>query len=200
MKKLIVLGSIVCLSLDLSAQGTVNFGNNQASAVTNAVTGAKIPKGNTFTAQLWYAPDTGSSPSADDMQPLAGTTGIGPIAGLITGGTKVTPATTAPGGFAWFQIRIWETAYAATWEEAQTNVLNGRLAIAGTSNIIKVKTGDPNAVPPTTPGSLTGPAGLSFRCFGPPITCIPEPSVISVCLLGMAACFVLRRRGPNRKC
>ena len=198
MKKLIVLGACFCLSLDLYAQGTVNFGNNQASAVTNAVTGARLVAGNMFTAQLWYAPDTGSSPSADDMQPLAGTTGIGPIAGLITGGTKMTPATTAPGGFAWFQIRIWETAYAATWEEAQTKVLNGRYAIAGTSNIVKVKTGDPNAVPPTTPGSLVN--GLSFLCFGRPITCIPEPSVISFCLLGMAACFALRRRGPDRKC
>ena len=193
MKKLIVLGACFCWSLDLSAQGTVNFGNNLATAVSNWVTNAKLPAGNTFTAQLWYAPDIGSIPTPDEMQPLGATTGIRPIAGLITGGTRTTPNSTAPGGFAWFQIRIWETAYGLTWFEAITKTLNGRLAIAGASNIIKVKTGDPAAIPPGLPGSLTA-AGLSFLCFGDPFLCIPEPSVISFCLLGMATCFALRRR------
>ena len=199
MKKLILLGACICSSLNLQAQGTVNFGNNVASAVTNAVTGARLVAGNMFTAQLWYAPDRGSSPTEREMQPLGATTGISPLPGLITGGTRTTPNSTAPGGFAWFQIRILETAYGPTWDEAITRSLNGRLAIVGTSNIIKVKTGDPTAIPPGLPGSLAA-AGLSFLCFGPPITCIPEPSVISSCLLGMAACFALRRRGPDRKC
>ena len=191
MKKVLVLAAAMFASINMFAQGTVNFGNNNATAVINSVTGAKIVAGNSFTAELWYAPDTGSVPAAAAMAPIAGArTGISPIAGLITGGTKMTPNTTAPGVTAYFQIRIWETAYGADWATAQTTVLNGRNAIAGSSDIIKVTTGNPGAIPPGTPGSLVTAGLKSFNV----IQIVPEPSVVGLGLLGAGALMFLRRR------
>lgn len=189
MKKLLLLSAAIFASINMYGQGTVNFGNNAASAVSNKVTNAKIVAGNSFTAQLWYAPDTGAVPSADSMVALAGTTGISPIAGLITGGTKVVPNTLG-GTAAYFQIRIWETAYGTTWQEATTKSLNGRLTIAGASDIIRVVVGDPTAVPPGLPGSLTT-AGLKTFSVD---QLVPEPSIIGLGLLGAGSLLFLRRR------
>jgi hypothetical protein len=188
MNKLLLLSAAIFASINMYGQGTVNFGNNAGSAVTNKVTGAKIINGNTFTAQLWYAADTGAVPTADQMIPIAGTTGISPIPGLITGGTKVVPNTPV-GTAAYFQIRIWETAYGTTWAEASTKTLNGRGAIAGQSDILKVTTGNPDAVPPGLPGSLTA-AGL--KAFT--VDIVPEPSIIGLGLLGAGSFLFLRRR------
>ena len=195
MNKLLLLSAAIFASINVYGQGTVNFGNNAATAVMNSVTGARIAKGNEFTAQLWYAPDRGTAPDASAMIALGATTGISPIAGLITGGTRTTPTLanggTAGGGNAYFQIRIWETAYGATFATAVTTVLNGRLAIGGTSSIFKVATGDPGAIPPGTPGALTAPGGLTAFNVD---QIIPEPSIIGLGLLGAGSLLFLRRR------
>ena len=190
-----LLSAAIFASINMYGQGTVNFGNNAATAVINTVTGAKIAKGNEFTAQLWYAPDKGTAPTAESMIALGATTGISPIAGLITGGTRTTPdlasGGTAGGGTAYFQIRIWETAYGTTsWDVATRTTLNGRGAIAGESNIFKANTGDPGAFPPGTPGSLAGPTGLAAFT----VDIVPEPSIIGLGLLGAGSLLFLRRR------
>ena len=194
MNKLLLLSAAIFASINVYGQGTVNFGNNAATAVINSVTGAKIAKGNEFTAQLWYAPDKGTAPTAESMIALGATTGISPIAGLITGGTRTTPdlanGGTAGGGTAYFQIRIWETAYGTSFAEAVRTTLNGRGAIAGTSTIFKVATGDPGAVPPGTPGALTQAGGL--QAFN--VNVVPEPSIIGLGLLGAGSLLFLRRR------
>lgn len=191
MKKLLLLSAAIFASINMYGQGTVNFGNNAATAVTNKLTGGRVANGNSFTAQLWYAVDTGAGvPAADALQLLPGaTTGISPIPGLITGGTKVVP--NAPGGSkVYFQIRVWETAYGSTFQEASTKQMNGRGAVLGTSDIVLVTTGDPNGVPvPTLPGSLVT-SGL--RTFN--VDVVPEPSIIGLGLLGAGSLLFLRRR------
>ena len=194
MNKLLLLSAAIFASINVYGQGTVNFGNNAATAVINKVTGAKIAKGNEFTAQLYFAPDGAVAPGEAAMIPVGGTTGISPIAGLITGGTKTINgtggATGTGGGAAYFQIRIWETAYGSSWDVATRTTLNGRGAIAGESNIFKANTGDPGAFPPGTPGSLAGPTGLAAFT----VDIVPEPSIIGLGLLGAGSLLFLRRR------
>jgi len=192
MNKLLLLSAAVFASINMYGQGTVNFGNNAASAVSNNVTHARVVAGNTFTAQLWYAPDTGTAPTADQLTALGGTTGISPIAGLITGGVRTTPNNTPGGGKAYFQIRVWETAYGATWAEATTKSLNGRLAIAGASAIFQNGTGNPAGIPPTLPEALAGATG-GLRTFTVD-QLVPEPSIIGLGLLGAGSLLFLRRR------
>lgn len=186
MKKVLVLAAAMFASINMFAQGTVNFGNNSATAVIDTSTGLRIAAGNTFIAELWYAPDTGAAPTDAQMVPIAGArTGISPVAGLITGGTKTTPATTGPGAAAYFQIRIWEAAFGADF--ATASAANG--ARAGKSDIVRVTTGNPGAVPPGTPGSLVGAGLKSFN-----VAVVPEPSVVGLGLLGAGALMFLRRR------
>jgi hypothetical protein len=95
-------------------------------------------------------------------------------------------------------VRVWETAFGATYEQAVNNPfpIGGRLAIVGTSNIIRVTTGDPSTVPPGIPASLVN-AGLQGFCLGWCNVCIPEPSALGLFLIGAVALLLmpLRRRG-----
>ena len=101
MKIIISLVLFLACSIQARAQGTVNFANNHASVVIDGCTGLVLVTGNTFIAELWSAPDNGSTPNDAQMEPITGArTGISPVAGLTTGGTKTTPNTTAPGGTA----------------------------------------------------------------------------------------------------
>jgi hypothetical protein len=146
----------------LFAQGTVNFLNASSSAVTNALTGARLPTGTTFKVALYYLPDSSTVPTLRDfdragiiLDPSSGF--FAP--GLYNGGTRTAPTAT-PGGFGWFQVRAWETAFGTSYEHALCSPpQNGRTPLIGTSNIIKVDTGDPTTSPPGAPGLLTA-AGL----------------------------------------
>jgi hypothetical protein len=188
---------IVALALGLAAtqvhgQGTVNFGNNSSTAITNALTMARVVAGTTFRVALYYLPD-GPEPSRDQMllTGLAiGANGIiQPAAGLYSAGTRTTPATTPGAGFGWFQVRCWETAFGTSYEAAVANMApqGGRLAIAGTSNIIRVKTGDP--VNNIAPGALTAFGLQTFL-----ITQVPEPTTIGLAAMGIGALLLLRRK------
>lgn len=188
---------IIALALGLAGtqvygQGTVNFGNNSSTAVTNSLTMARVVVGSTFRLALYYLPD-GPEPTPLEMLttaiPLGAQANFGPTAGLYTaGGTRTTPLTTPGSGFAWFQVRAWETAFGTSYEAALVAPANGgRQALVGSSNIIRVKTGDPaNNV---TPGALTG-----FGLQGFVVTVVPEPTAIGLAAMGIGALLLLRRK------
>lgn len=192
---------IIALALGIAGtqaygQGTINFANNSASRITNSLTMANVVAGSTFRVQLYFEHDDPVAPAMDQMISLA-TIGpshassapgnISPAAGLFGAGTRTSPAPL--GGFGWYQVRCWETAFGATYEQAVANTVtqNGRLALAGFSNIIRVKAGDPTAG--VTPGSLTA-AGLQ----GFVVTVVPEPSAIGFAAMGIGALLLLRRK------
>jgi hypothetical protein len=194
MKKtnLIVALAMGLVSAQVYGQGTVTFGNNSASAITNAFTMARVVAGTTFRVALYYLPD-GPEPSRDEMLLTGLSVGanapIAPAAGLYAAGTRTTPVTTPGAGFAWFQVRCWETAFGTSYEAAVANPVtqNGRLAIAGTSNIIRVKTGDP--VNNIAPGALTAFGLQTFL-----VTQVPEPTTIGLAAMGIGALLLLRRK------
>lgn len=199
MKKLVVASILAgALAVSVYGQGTVVFNNNSATVVTysdeaKAILGtADIgPKGASFFVELYYAPD-GATPGVEAMQggrmgPAATFSTLS--AGRFTGGNRTTPSTTPGGQPAYFQVRVWEAAYGATYEAAAGTVLNQRNAIAGSSPIFRISTGDPSTGGAATPITSTG--GLSAG-FG--ITPVPEPSVFALGLLGLGGLFLLRRR------
>jgi hypothetical protein len=176
------------------AQGTVTFGNNSATAITNCLTLQRVVAGTTFLLGLYYLPD-GPEPTREEMEllgiRLGANAAIQPAAGLYAAGTRTTPATTPGGGFAWFQVRGWESAFGTTYDQAKNaGPINGRYSLLGTSNIIRVKTGDPvNNIPP---GALTAFGLQSF--FMLQLECIPEPASFAIAALGLGALLLFRRR------
>jgi hypothetical protein len=193
MKRIFLLTALLAAALaPARGQGTVNFANSASSAVSNTLTMARLPAGTSFKAALYYLPDTGITPTVGDFDAGGLTLGASvffQLPGIFSGGTRSTPG---PGGeTAWFQVRVWETAFGATYWEAVNNsqAQGGRLALVGTSNIIRVTTGNPTITPPTTAGSLIG-AGLQGFYF----PMIPEPSALGLGLLGAALLLLERRR------
>lgn len=176
----------------LFGQGTVAFLNNSASSVSNITTLARVVGGTTFRVALYYLPDSANAPTADDFTAANTVIGQGFFSGapgIFNVGARTAP-TPEPGGVGWFQVRAWESVYGATWDLAvSAPAQGGRLALAGTSNVIKVTLGNPTTVPPGTAGSLTGSGLLSFY-----VVPVPEPSVIGLGLLGVGALLMLRRR------
>jgi len=194
MKKLVITASVMLAAVSLHAQGTVAFANAGASAVTNSLTQARIPVGTAFHVALYYLPDQVATPTTADFNErgiiLTPDAVVPQFAGIFNGGTRSAP-TSAAGAPGWFQVRAWEYAFGNSYEAAVANPVTqgGRLALVGTSNIIKVDTGDPTTTPPGTAGTLTG-NGLQGFVLVP----VPEPTTIGLGLLGLGALLALRRR------
>jgi uncharacterized protein (TIGR03382 family) len=152
-----------------------------------------VPRGSAFQAELMFAPDGTPLDAFDSVAVRLGdpVSFNAPIAGVFLGGIRTAPITPA-GGFGLFQVRVWETAYGSSYREA---IASGNPALhAGTSQILRVDTGDPNVGQPPTP--LTA-AGLTSFVIGPLSSftpCIPEPPAIALSLLAVGFFWLLHRR------
>jgi hypothetical protein len=177
-----VLKAILCFLLltgaDGYAQGLVGFANNSASRVTNGLTSEPVVAGTTFKASLYFLPATSSldepPPTTADFDTAGVVLGPHPPASFyapgIFGGGDLT-VLTQPGWFGWFQVRSWETAFGDTYEAAIANTepISGRLALAGTSNIMRFPVGNP-AFGPIPYLYNVGLQGFSLQV-------VPEPPV-----------------------
>ena len=193
MKTTLLIPLIALAGWSLHGQGTVNFANNSASAVTNSLTSARVETGTTFLAALYYAADGVTDES--QFAQVGADTGFAPLPGFIAGGTRTVPVGMAPnGGNVMFQIRAWEAAYGSTYEDAlAAPSQNGRSALVGKSNIIRVNTTDANAQPPGVPASITSGTGLAGFFLNLAPVPVPEPSSMALALMGGLATFWLRR-------
>jgi hypothetical protein len=191
----VLLGFLLLLVAHRSfTQGVVVFGNGSSQPVLNFCTGAPIVAGDTFLAGLYFAQDGITDESqfvklgaaAEFWQP-----------GVFSGGGRTAP-TAIRGGYGMFQVRVWETAFGSTYEDAAgAPAQNGRSALLGKSNIFRADTADPEH--PTKPPMTILHQGFRGFYVGDAITCIPEPNIIFFWLLAMAgivsrgtAKFVLR--------
>jgi hypothetical protein len=183
-------------TIDSFGQGTVTFANiGVGTAISNIMTLAPVPSGTAFRASLYYLPDQATAPTTADFDErgvvLLPNATTFPLAGQFNAGTRSTPGgPSAAGAPAYFQVRAWETAFGTSYEQAaNAGPMQGRLALIGTSNIIRVNTGNPLVVPPVPPGTLLS-GGLKGFYVAP----VPEPSVIGLGALGIGALLLLRRR------
>jgi hypothetical protein len=129
-------------------QGWVPFCNQGQNAyVSNALTRARVVAGSSFQAALYYAPD-GVTTESSFIQ-IGSSVGFA-AAGIFIGGTRTAPTPT-PGGWAMLQVRVFEAAYGSSYEQALVaDPQNGRRALTGKSNILRIKSVDPTVIPPPT--------------------------------------------------
>jgi hypothetical protein len=79
-----------------------------------------------------------------------------------------------------FQVRVWESAFGSTYEQAVTAPeQNGRLSLAGESQVLREFT------------DRGGPPAALYGLNGIVLTVIPEPSTLALVILGVV--FVLFR-------
>jgi hypothetical protein len=174
MKKILLIAVAAFVSVSVYAQGTVDFANIGGQIrLAPEMGGGPAPAGASIMAALYWAPD-GVTDNAAFMQVGASANLLAP--GTVVGGTRTAPVT-PPGATANFQIRAWEVASGATFDEATHR---------GISDIVSVATGNPTVTPPGVPGSL---GALSVQ-----MAIVPEPSVIALGALGAGALLLLRRR------
>jgi hypothetical protein len=181
-------------------QGTVAFiSYRTAGGITNGLTGELVPRGTRFLVSLYFAQDG----AVDEAQftPLGAPIGIFPVPGYFNRAVRTAP-TLVYSGYGMFQVRVWESAFGLTYEDAVANPIpqNGRLALAGRSGTIRVETGDPRSgLEP--PGALVGSPTIVGRRLedGIPLTVVPEPRAVwllsaGILMLGLRA----RRRLKGR--
>lgn len=187
----VVLAVVGVLSnLDLYGQGFVSFANSASSGVSNCFDFRcpcqAVPLGTTFTVGLYYAPDGETEPSIL----LRPTAAIYPLAGRFFGGTRTTPASTPPGEYAMFQVRVWETRFGSTYEEAYSAPpQGGRLSLLGVSNLMRVRTG-------TASASLLPLQPISMCNY--PGACRPVPPLAVIfCPVSASFCDVTNRVGTS---
>lgn len=187
MKKAILLSAIVATAISSYGQGTVFF-QNPGQPVVNSVTGQNVDR-NSFKVSLYWLPDSATAPTTADFDAAGGVATTATLAanGIFAVSTPVRiEGITPSGGFAWLQVRAWETAFGADYAAASTVIG----ALVGTSTPFRVDTGDPTTSPAGTPTTIVSAGFKSFQVF--PV--VPEPTAIALGLLGLGSLVLLRRR------
>ena len=187
---------------DCSGQGTLIF--NSSTALVRLENGVACPVGGgqvqfawaplgapfvpfncALTAEAWKAANPG-------WTVLGQAVDVGyPIAGRFNGGT-LTANTTPPGAIIQGVVIGWTGTGATDFLEGYQIAVtqpNGAFAVTFP---FTVDTGDPTIVPPGTPGSIYNSTATPFT--GLVITCMPEPSAVSLLLLGGLIAFIRSRR------
>jgi hypothetical protein len=119
--------------------------------ITNSVTGQAVTDADGIVGQLYWAPVAVFDERL--FEPVGNPTPT--IMGFFLGDAVRAPVTPS-GADANFQVRFWESAFGATYEEAINNrqARNGRLTLVGSTEIKRNKTGDPEADPPSPPALI----------------------------------------------
>lgn len=187
------------VSFSVFGQGAITFGTfggGVTALATNIVTGLPV-SGNGYLAQLYYGAAGATEaqlvpcPLQNGTVPAPARFGAsGPVLGYIVastgGGTRyANAAVVAPGENTAFQIRAWDATLGADWDIAQAAWMSGPIGPGlGSSSIITTKTSatSSSATPP-----LTGMTSFTLRP-------VPEPSVIALGALGLAALLYRRRK------
>jgi len=131
---LLPLLAALCVPAQVNGQGgQIIFQNNAATAVTNSLTGARAAAGNVFRVDLYAAPDGTTDEAAFTL--VAYTNFVSP--GIFLGGPRTIPFGQV-GAYVMLQVRVWETAYGNSYEEAvAAPATNGRTALAGKSIVLR---------------------------------------------------------------
>src|SRR5260370_25182858 len=139
MKKLAITIAAVFATLNIFAQGTVNFQNNLTSYVYDDTSGTPVraKAGTDFSVALYWAPvnAAGTQPPDSAFVQHRGSTHVGIFIpnvgysqpGIYVGGIVTIPGITPAGGMGWFEVKAWETAFGNTFETKT----GGRFGVSG---------------------------------------------------------------------
>ncbi len=195
-------------------QGAIRFANDDASAISNCLTGARLPVGPAFRVALYYAPHGQTNDGA--FIPIGPQTSITGAPGRFDGGMVTTPSLTPPGGLANFQVRTWESAFGDTYETAASApAQGGRYALLGKSETVEGYTsGNGRPVPSLADLGLTArrpvcpypypcltiscPADIATVGNGVPVTInYPLPTTSTCCTSNSGAVHVKYSAPPG---
>lgn len=180
MKRLAFITWSILVVFKALAQGTLYLSTTPAAIGSNQriYAGCDPMSGPHWVGQL----SVGQSP--DSLTPVGGAAPF--LTGLGAGywrdlSTTVVPL--EPGSIGFAQLRVWESAYGSTWEQAMLAGSRG-----GYSGVFVVRAGG-DGEPPSLPGNLT-----NFKSFWMLIPCVPEPSTFALAVLGLAALSYRRHK------
>lgn len=185
MKRLAFITWFILIAVEALAQGTLYLSTTPAAIGSNQriYAGCDPMSGPHWVGQL----SVGLSP--DSLTP------VGVAAPFLTGlgagywrdlSTTVVPL--EPGSIGFAQLRVWESAYGSTWEQAMLAGSRG-----GYSGVFVVRAGG-DGEPPSLPGNLT-----NFKPFWMLIPCVPEPDTLVLSTFGLATMAVISRRRNHPK-
>lgn len=169
------------------AQGTIWFGNRNATPAVNArvfENDGVTPLSTGYVAQLWAGPNAGALAPVGAAVPFRSDV-AGAFGYTVTESRTV--GTVAPGSNAVLQFRAWRLSDGATYQTAST-VIGGRY---GLSPSITVATGgvvDPGTGIQGQPNFMVGLQGFNLQ-----VVPVPEPSVIALAGLGLGGLILARR-------
>ena len=177
-----------------NGQGLVFFDNHgTSSGITNGLTWQLAEAGTKFQVALYFA----QVGVLDESQFMQLDMPIGLARPGFFFGNVLTAPTAQPAGGGFFQVRVWESAYGTTFEEAVANHVpqNGRLALAGESGILDLLTGGTDHIG-RPPGTLVGAHAIIGKPLddGILLTVVPEPSRLPVFLACLTAVALFTRR------
>ncbi|MCX8107801.1 MAG: PEP-CTERM sorting domain-containing protein [Verrucomicrobiae bacterium] len=180
MKRALILASLIA-SVGVMAQGTLlltNGGGGANSPVYEPDGTTKVAK-NVYTVAVYVGGSEAAATGA--TSPVKAPFALDKAGGLFNAG-QVELAGFAPGSKPWIKVEVWETAKGGTLSAAQQ--AGGKWGVV-VFQLGAGLGGDPGTGEPpyTTPGLV----GM------PKLTLVPEPSVMALVGLGVAA-FLLRRR------
>lgn len=192
MKKLIAVITAALATAGAYAQtGQLSFNTDVAVDGPFVVDTGGVRLDNGFMAELWAGPDAGN------LQRIAGSeqtfgifnSQVNPAAnGIITAQTTHTAGNVAAGANGVFQIRAWESngGTVTSWQAAvDAGNLQYSLATDGVSGLVQFGGdpggGNPFITPPFTELSTT-------------LMLVPEPTTITLGLLGLGGLLASRRR------
>jgi hypothetical protein len=199
MKKLLFAAAALLAALDIYAQGsgsvtftTVGVPNNKRVWVNDTgVPGeGTLAAGSAYSVALYWGP-AGVTDDRNLIQIGGSTTFLpaGPSAGTYSGGGRTINYSHSPinGEVLSFQVRAWTTADGSSYEA----VLASGRGKFGKNAIFQLKTKDESNSLETKPNIADAVRSPGYTGFS---LGIPEPSVISLGLLGVGALLMLRRR------
>jgi len=166
MKKLTIrLITLLAMAGSVFAQGTLWFANSGTSRVTFQETGARVPGSNGIHVIVYVAPDGQTNeavfvPATSSL--LVGVTGGLPNPGLYESPVLQPVAIAAPGSVVMVQVRAFEIAYGANYEQAvAAPPMNGRRTYAGKSVVARYTLGGGILGGPAKVGDVVGPMTVS---------------------------------------
>ncbi|MCW5552463.1 MAG: PEP-CTERM sorting domain-containing protein [Verrucomicrobiae bacterium] len=190
---------IVSIALNLSlvcstwAQSSFELANKHTPLVNAPVFDAQgeLLSGPQYLAELW------GGTTADSLTPLVDIAqGFRrEMAPFISPGYFFSPSAYLSGtnvpplGFAWLQVRVWDTSLGATYEEVAGLAIGGY----GESPLFYAQGRNPLLAPPDLPGPLIGLQSFSL------LPVVPEPSTWVLLALGGATLRWVVRRQRLRK-